>query len=235
MLKPYLKSRHDAVVLFRYHGWRRFAVELSFRYVPAFALLLSASAVLARDVIDQTGRRVNIPDHPQRIVSLAPSITETLYALGLADRLVGDTDYCDYPLEARAKPHVGAMLNPNLEKIVALKPDLVLGTDEANRRETADQLARLGIPLYGLTAHTLEGTIQSIEDLGRMLGGEQPTQKLVARLRERVEAVEKRVQGRHQPKVLVCSVVPSPDHGGKTNLHLRCHPSCRWRFPLAMI
>lgn len=202
MLKPFFRNRHDPAGLFRSRGWRRFAVEMRFRYVPAFALLLSASAVLARDVIDQTGRRVNIPDHPQRIVSLAPSITETLYALGLADRLVGDTDYCDYPLEARAKPHVGAMLNPNLEKIVALKPDLVLGTDEANRRETADQLARLGIPLYGLTARTLEGTIQSIEDLGRKLGGEEPTQKLVARLRERVEAVEKRVQGRHQPKVL---------------------------------
>jgi iron complex transport system substrate-binding protein len=165
-------------------------------------VILLAGAAFARDVTDQTGRRVNIPDHPQRIVSLAPSITETLYALGLADRLVGDTDYCDYPLEARAKSHVGAMLNPNLEKIVALKPDLVLGTDEANRRETADQLARLGIPLYGLTAHTLDGTVQSIEDLGRILGCEQSTERLVARLRARVEAVEKRVQGQHQAKVL---------------------------------
>jgi iron complex transport system substrate-binding protein len=168
----------------------------------ALAVLVLAGAAFARDVIDQTGRRVDIPDHPQRIVSLAPSITETLYALGLADRLVGDTDYCDYPSEARAKPHVGAMLNPSLEKIVALKPDLVLGTDEANRRETADQLTRLGIPLYGLTAHTLDGTLTSLEDLGRILGYEPSTEKLVARLRERVKAVERRVQGRPQPKVL---------------------------------
>ena len=58
------------------------------------------------------------------------------------------------PPEARSKPHVGALLNLSLEKIVALKPDLALGTDEANRRETADQLTRLGIPLYGVTAHT---------------------------------------------------------------------------------
>jgi len=61
------------------------------------ALLLSASALSARVVTDQTGRRVNLPDHPRRLVSIAPSVTETLYALGLADRLVGDTDYCDYP------------------------------------------------------------------------------------------------------------------------------------------
>jgi len=170
--------------------------------VLILALLLSASATSARVVTDQTGRRVNLPDHPHRLVSIAPSITETLYELGLGDRLVGDTDYCDYPPQARALPHVGAMLNPNLEKIVALKPDLVLGTDEANRRETADQLERLGIPLYGVTAHTVEGTIQSVEDLGRVLDWEQPTQKLVASLRVRVEGIEKQVQGQSRPKVL---------------------------------
>ena len=84
--------------------------------VLALAFLLSASAISARVVTDQTGRRVNLPDHPRRLVSIAPSITETLYALGLGDRLVGDTDYCDYPPQARALPHVGALLNPNLEK-----------------------------------------------------------------------------------------------------------------------
>jgi iron complex transport system substrate-binding protein len=184
------------------HRLPRHALGLGVLCPLAFALFLSASAVFPREVIDQTGRRVNIPDHPQRIISLAPSITETLYALGLGDLVVGDTDYCDYPPAARVKPHVGAMLNPNLERIVALKPDLVLGTDEANRRETADQLARLGIPLYGLTARTLDGTLTSLEDLGRLLGYEQSTEKVVAHLRERVEAVEKRVQGRHEPKVL---------------------------------
>ena len=176
MLKPSFRSD-------RAPGGPQCAGKVRFRCLPLWVALLAASAALARDVTDQTGRRVNVPDHPQRIVSLAPSITETLYALGLGDRLVGDTDYCDYPPEARAKPHVGAMLNPSLEKIVALKPDLVLGTDEANRRETADQLAHLGIPLYGVTAHTVEETLQSLEDLGRVLDWEQPTGKLVAGLR----------------------------------------------------
>lgn len=168
----------------------------------AVVLLLSARAISARVVTDQTGRRVNLPDHPRRLVSIAPSITETLYVLGLGDRLVGDTDYCDYPPQAKAIPHVGAMLNPSLERIVELKPDLVLGTDEANRRETADQLERLGIPLYGVTAHTVEGTIQSLEDLGHVLDWDQPTQKLVASLRARVAAVDKQVQGQSRPKVL---------------------------------
>jgi iron complex transport system substrate-binding protein len=180
---------------------------LSTKLTKGFAVLgsvalLSAGALAARVVTDQTGRRVVLPDHPRRLVSIAPSITETLYALGLGDRLVGDTDYCDYPPQALKLPHVGALLNPSLEKIVALKPDLVLGTDEANRRETADQLERLGIPLYGVTAHTVEGTLQSLEDLGRVLDWDQPTGKIVTGLRARVAAVEKQAQGRPRPKVL---------------------------------
>ncbi len=168
----------------------------------ALALLLTASGLAARVVTDQTGRRVNVPEHPRRLISIAPSITETLYELGLGERLVGDTDYCDYPPQAKVIPHVGAMLNPSLEKIVALKPDLVLGTDEANRRETADQLERLGIPLYGVTAHTVEGALQSLEDLGHILDWDQPTQRLVASLRARVAAVDRSVQGRPRVKVL---------------------------------
>ena len=133
------------------------------------SILLPPSAS-ARTVKDQTGRSVDVPNKPHRLVSLAPNITEIVYALGLGDELVGDTDYCDFPPQAKNKPHVGTMVNPSLERIVALKPDLALGTPEANRRETADQLERLGIPLYGVTASTLAGTLASIEDLGKILG-----------------------------------------------------------------
>ncbi len=168
----------------------------------ALALILSPNAILARMVTDQTGRTVNVPDHPRRLISIAPSVTETLYALGLGNLLVGDTDYCDYPPQAKSVPHVGGMLNPNLEKIVALKPDLVLGTDEANRRETADQLEHLGIPLYGVTAHSVDGTIKSLEDLGHILDWDERTQTIVAGLRARVAAVDHRVKGQPRLKVL---------------------------------
>jgi ABC-type Fe3+-hydroxamate transport system substrate-binding protein len=163
---------------------------------------LSAVALAQRQVTDQTGRRITIPDHPHRLVSLAPSITETLYALGLGNELVGDTNYCDYPPQARLKPHVGALLNPNLEEIVALKPDLVLGQAEANRLETAAQLQRLGIPLYGLTAHSVDDTLRSIEDLGSVLGCQAEAGALVGRLRARIARVERRVAGLPRPKVL---------------------------------
>ena len=164
------------------------------------ALLPSAAA--ARLVEDQTGRRVNVPENPRRLLSLAPNITEIVFALGLGDELVGDTDNCDFPPQAKSKPHVGTMVNPSLERIVALKPDLVLGTPEANRRETADQLERLGIPLYGVTANTLEGTLASIENLGKILGRAAEARSLVAQMQARIDRVEKRVEGRPKPKVL---------------------------------
>ncbi len=165
-------------------------------------LVLTGPMSLARLVTDQTGRRVNVPEHPQRLVSLAPSITEDLYALGLGDRVVGDTDYCDYPPEAKHKPHVGAILNPSVEKIVILKPDLVVGTPEANRREVVDQLDRLGVPVYGVTAHSVDQTLSSIEDLGRVLGCEAESERLTQGLRGRVEAVTERVRGKVRPRVL---------------------------------
>ena len=202
MRKPSWKNRSGLAALsFATDGcW--WPLHKIFLKVFALTLVLSTTAVAAHLVTDQTGRRVNVPDHPRRLLSVAPSITETLYDLGLGDRLVGDTDYCDNPPQARALPHVGAMLNPSLEKIVALKPDLVLGTDEANRRETADQLDALGIPLYGVTAHTVDGAMQSLEDLGHVLEWDQPTHKLVSSLRDRVMAVDRKVQGQPQPKVL---------------------------------
>ncbi len=156
----------------------------------------------ARRVTDQTGRQVDVPDHPHRLISLAPNITEIIFALGAEGELVGDTDYCDYPPEAKLKPHVGEVVNPSLERIVALKPDLVFGTADANRRETADQLARRGIPLYGLTAHNLDQTLVSIQDMGEVLGREKEAQELLRTLRARVAAVEERVAGKPRPKVL---------------------------------
>ena len=89
---------------------------------------------------------MEIPDRPLRLVSLAPSITETVYALGRGDWLVGVTAVCDYPAPARALPRVGGMAAPNLEQIVRLRPDLVLATAEGNARDLIDRLERLGCP-----------------------------------------------------------------------------------------
>lgn len=201
MAEIYQRSRKTAAQTFAPCSRRNWRREFRARLLVV-VLSLAGISLSAREVADQTGRRVNVPEHPARLVSLAPSITETLYALGLGDRLVGDTDYCEYPAEAKLKPHVGPILNPSLEKIVALKPDLVLGSPEANRIETADRLAALGIPLYGVTAHSVEETLHSIEDLGRLLQREAAARSLLEGLRRRIAAVEEGVAGCGQPKVL---------------------------------
>ena len=103
-------------------------------------------AGVAHVVTDEVGRRVTIPPEVRRIVTLAPNLTETVYALGLEDRLAGDTDYCDTPPAAKSKPHVGNPQNPSLEAIVALHPDLVLATTSINPWKRPTPSRDLGFP-----------------------------------------------------------------------------------------
>jgi len=121
------------------------------------------------EVTDQAGRLVHVPTNPQRIISLAPSVTETVYALGDEAHLVGDTDYCDYPPEAKKIPKVGGVIDPNLEQIAALRPDLVLMARSANHLETVRALESLGIPSYATDAHTVDEIISSTERLADIL------------------------------------------------------------------
>ena len=93
-----------------------------------------------------------------------------MYALGLEDRLAGDTNFCDTPPAAKSKPHVGAPQTPNLEAIVALHPDLVLATTSINRPETVDALLRLGIAVYTSDPHTVRGMLQSIARMADLMG-----------------------------------------------------------------
>jgi iron complex transport system substrate-binding protein len=142
-------------------------------YTPLPAQTAPASAPTSpvyKDVVDELGRTIRIPQPVQRIVSLAPSLTETVYALGLQDRLVGDTDFCDYPEDAQKKTKVGGGINPNIEQIMALRPDLVLATKDFNRLETVHALADLGIPSYTTDPHTVQQIISSTKRLADVLG-----------------------------------------------------------------
>ena len=101
---------------------------------------------------------------------MAPSLTETIYALGLQDHLVGDTDYCDYPPDAQKKTKVGGAINPSLEQIATLHPDLVLVTKGFNRLETVNSLDGLGIPSYATDPHTVDEIMASTKKLANILG-----------------------------------------------------------------
>ena len=106
----------------------------------------------------------------RRIVSLAPSTTEILFALGLGDRIAGVTSFCDYPEEAKAKPKIGGMSNPSLEAIVSLKPDLVVMTTDGNPKEVEERLHSLKIRTYVFTARRLNELPNGIRSLGAAVG-----------------------------------------------------------------
>ena len=150
---------------------------------------------LYKEFVDETGRTVRVPQPVQRIVSLAPSLTETIYALGLQDRLVGDTDYCDYPADAQKKPKVGGAINPSLEQIVALRPDLVLVAKSLNRLETVNALDGLGIPSYAIDPHTVQEIVSSTERLAEVLGVQDAGATLGADLEHQLTELKQRLNG----------------------------------------
>jgi iron complex transport system substrate-binding protein len=147
-----------------------------------------------RELTDEFGRKIQVPPVVERVVSLAPSLTEIVFALGEGNHLAGDTDYCDYPPEALQKPHVGGTVNPNLEEIVALMPDLVLATKSINRRETVDALDRIGVPVYVTEdPHSVEEMINSVEHLGAALGAQKSAVALAGDLRARLADLDRRL------------------------------------------
>ena len=165
----------------------------------ALAVASPAAAFTTRDML---GRDVTLPAPPARIVSLVPSVTEVLYALNAAETLVGVTDYCDFPPEARRKPRVGGMVAPSLEAIVALRPDLVIATTEGTREDTVTQLARLEVPVYLVAAHRVADVTGLIVRMGGLTGRQAAAEMLVARLDARIESVKRLVLTRGRPRVL---------------------------------
>ena len=165
-------------------------------------LLVAAAPANALTVRDMLGREVTLAAPPQRIVSLVPSVTESIFALGGQARLAGRTDWCDSPPAAREKPSVGGMINPSLETIVTLKPDLVIATDEGNREETIVQLRRLGIPTYLVHAHRVAEMLDMVARLGDLVERRDAVGPLVGSIRGRIDAVRQRVAALPAPSVL---------------------------------
>ncbi len=150
---------------------------------------------------DDLGRLVRLPAAPQHIVSLAPSVTETVFALDLGNRLAGVSDFCDYPPEALTRPRVGGPINPNLEQIISLHPDVVLATRAMNRRETVEALERLGIPVYATDARSVDDVISSTRRLGRVLGAQVRGESLAANMEQRLAELARRLAGRSPRRV----------------------------------
>ena len=150
---------------------------------------------------------------PKRIISLAPSLTEILYALGLGDNIVGVTTFCDHPEEAKKKPKIGGMSNPSLEAVVALKPDVVVLTTDGNPKEFEERLISLRIKTYVFEARTITELPQGIRDLANALGVKERGERLAKSIDDGVRkasASASRVNGKASRKKVLFIVWPEP-------------------------
>ncbi|MBL7124835.1 MAG: cobalamin-binding protein [Dehalococcoidales bacterium] len=163
-----------------------------------FVVLLSLFAACAppaeevvsstMEVADQLGRVVKLDKIPERIISLSPSNTEILFALGLADKVVGVTEYCDYPEAAKTIDKIGGFSTVDLERVVALSPDLVLAT-EIHEARIIPKLKAMGLTVFALDPKTLGEVLESIALVGEVTGKGEEASQLVAEMRSRIKVV----------------------------------------------
>lgn len=174
---------------------------LSFCTLLSFIGVFASSSLALIQERDARGKRIILSRAPQRIISLAPSVTEILYELGLEGQVVGVTDACDYPPQVRKKPRIGGVLL-NFEKIVALKPDLVIGIWGLQRKNIL-QLERMGIKVFVIDPHSFQDTLESILKIGRLTGRAERAEILVKAIHQRLDSLRNKLKKvRSRPKVL---------------------------------
>ena len=157
--------------------------------------------IASRTFVDDLGRKLYLAKPPDRIVSLAPSVTEMAFALGAGDRLIAVTDFCDYPPEAAHKPKIGGT-RPSLESLVTLKADLILSARAFADPALVDKLERLKINVYVMEATTVEDVLSHLHTLGRMLERAPAATQLVAHMRRRIQHVKDRAAMLPRPRLL---------------------------------
>jgi iron complex transport system substrate-binding protein len=163
----------------------------------------SAPAPTGITITDDAGRTIHFNGAPQRIISLAPSNTEMVYALNLQDRLIGVTTYDNYPPKAKEKPQVSEYSQVDVEKIVSLQPDLILA-DSIHKAEVIPALEKLGVNVVMITPGTIEQVLNELTLIGEICGKSDQTAALVESLRQRVNAVVNKVNqpASGKPRVL---------------------------------
>lgn len=185
-----------------------------------FCLCGSATAQ-SRSVIDPAGRRLQVPAEPRRVVALAPSITEIVFALEQQHRLKGASRFSDYPPQALDLPKVGSYVHLDVERIVALQPDVCIGIKDGNPLTAVKQLEALGIPFFAVDPVDLDTVMDSILAIGDLLEASDKARSIVGEMRRRVQAVrQKTSQVRHKPGVFFqIGISPIVSVGTATFIH----------------
>ena len=184
--------------------------------------LFPAEAVSGtRTVIDLLGRKIVLSDNPSRVIALAPSITEIVFALGQGHRLVGVTRYSDFPPEAQEIQRVGSYVDLDLERIVSLEPDLCIATKDGNPREVVLRLETLNIPVYAVEPRDLDSVMDTIIEIGGLLNVSGTAGKLVKTMRSRIDRIDSLVsKADNRPRVFFqIGVSPIVSVGTHTYIH----------------
>ena len=149
---------------------------------------------------DVLGREVEIKETPERIISLTPAVTEILFELGLDERIIGVTEYCNYPEAALKKPKMGDFANPNVELIVDAEPQIVF-VAAGVQMELIKRLEQLGITVFCLDAESVDQVIKNIQMTGEIMGVPEAAQKLTSEMQAKVDAVVLKVKDQERPVV----------------------------------
>jgi iron complex transport system substrate-binding protein len=152
---------------------------------------------------DALGREIPVPAPPKRLIALAPNLTEILYALGLGDRVVGVTNHCNYPPEASLKPKVGSYIHLNVEQIINLSPDLVIGTVDGNERYVLDLLEQAHIKIFFVNPRDLRQAIETISTVGLVCGLPEKARQISGQLTLRVNRVVEATSAGKRPLVFL--------------------------------
>jgi iron complex transport system substrate-binding protein len=172
-------------------------------------------------VIDQLGRKVRLPVEPRRVVSLAPNITEMVFSLGKEGLLKGATRYSDYPAGAEKIPRVGSYVYLDLEKIVALKPDLCIATKDGNPISVVKRLEALNIPVYAVDPRDLESVMNTLVEIGGLIGASEKANIMAGDMRRRVDKVKSIVKKAEKVPGVFFQIGVSPivSAGTRTFIH----------------
>ena len=167
-----------------------------------FSSIGTASA--EKIVIDPTGRKVKVPDRPVRIIALAASITETVFALEQQHRLVGVTRFSNYPAEAQRLPRVGSYIRLDLERIVALRPDLCIGVKDGNPIVIVRRIMDLGIPFFAIDPLNIDAVVETVQAIGDLLDAGDKTTILVTEMQSKIQRIRDLVAGsKTRPRVFL--------------------------------
>jgi ABC-type Fe3+-hydroxamate transport system substrate-binding protein len=180
----------------------RLALAFALAGALAGACRPAARAPAAREIKDELGRVLRVPVRAERIVSLAPSTTEILFAIGAGGAVVGVDRFSDFPPETASVAHVGSDTDPSLERIVALRPDVVFTATSANAQGTVEALERVGVPVFVSRVQSLADVYADVRAIGDAVGRAAPADALAADVRRRIEAVRARYS-----RAVKCAIV----------------------------